>query len=156
MSYKEIGAAERDPANIVQPDDGITFELAYGLDGDRYGITLTGEELDAILDKGYEIAMGRCMILATCGMISLDRDRGHLDLFVNAATFSIEQARGRSPHANLGVGIMSMSSVHRVSGVAHATRHDRSESRWTFDRYEDLTQEPLRELEEVFVSSREA
>ncbi len=156
MSYENIGVAEKNPAHIIQPEDGVTFAVSYGLGGERYGITLSGKELDAIADKGYEITMGRCMILATCGIILLDESRPHMALFTNPATLNVELKRGYPPHINLGVGIMSASPTYRVSGIAHATRSDRSEARWTFDRYEDLAQEPLRELEEVFTPSREA
>ena len=144
MSMENIGVAIKNPNGEIETE-GVSFEVPYNYGKDKYGITLSYEEMDGLLDKWYETVMGRQALIGSSCVVDLESP--DLPLFVHAASVSIDQELGLPAHVNMGVGVTTMSQVHEHRGLLFANRYDR-EGKWEFIRYD--IQPPLREPAEVF------
>ena len=140
MSHERIGKAQKNPGTLSQ-EEGVSFEIPYG--EDKYGITLSNEEMDLLFDKGHEELMGRQALIGSSCVIELGQD---LPLFADVWSLDIKSEPNRFAKINMEVAIATQSHVYEHRGILLARRGIAGS--WEFENYE--IQPPLRDPEEIF------
>lgn len=146
MDSTKIGAAEKNTQSLSQ-EGGVAFSIQYG--HDKYGITLSDEELDMMLLTGFVRAMSRNPRAEVFGAsYRIDLEHPDLPVFARVASLRCVDETGISPDISMQVGISSQSQKKKHLGLLSINRFEGA-SGWVYARYDTQHLEHLDALFET-------